>query len=49
MIDVDRLSGLSPTGQRKAANEAEPPALGFAQRLEFRGGADDLNHGRRPS
>jgi hypothetical protein len=45
-IDVDRLARLAPALKGDAADEAEPPPVDDAERLEIRGRADDFVHGR---
>lgn len=45
-IDVNRLARFTPALDREAADEAEPPPLGHADRLEVGGRADDLVHRR---
>ena len=45
--DVDGLTGLVPTLNGQTSDEAEPPPLGDADRLEIGGRADDFAHGRR--
>jgi hypothetical protein len=48
-VDIDCLAGIAPTLQRKAADQAESPALAIAATLEFLGCAIDLKHVRAPS
>ena len=45
-VDVNRLARLTPALDREVADEAEPPPLGHADRLELGRRADDLVHRR---
>ena len=48
-VHVRSLPWLSPTLQRETTDDTEPPALGFAETLNFRSSTNDLNHGRELS
>jgi hypothetical protein len=45
-VHINGFTGLAPTLQREAADQAEPPAFVGAQALKLLGGSDDLKHGR---
>jgi hypothetical protein len=48
-VDVDREARLSPTLKGDPSNEAEPPALRLAERLQRGGRCNDLSNCRPPS